>query len=228
MTVTVQIDVDLRDRFGPVRDQGRRPTCLAFAASDSHAGVRAGWEPLSCEFAFYNAQRRAGRSPTQGAVLDAMLDALRIDGQPVEAGWPYIDANPVQANTWLPPATIGDCFGRIGAAGGGDLSGVRSALVDGHPIVVLTMLSASFFAPLDGIVDESPGERPEPSQRHALVAVGMGKVLGMPATLVRNSWGSNWGLDGHAWLTDRYLAPRLFATAALLEEVDVSTRAIAA
>ena len=52
MTVTVEVDVDLRGEFGPVRDQGSRPTCLAFAASDSHAGVRAGWRPLSCEFAF--------------------------------------------------------------------------------------------------------------------------------------------------------------------------------
>ncbi len=222
------VAVDLRDLFGTVRDQGRRPTCLAFAASDSHAGVRPGWEPLSCEFAFYNAQRRAGRSPTQGAVLGAMLETLRVDGQPVEAAWPYLDSKAVRATTWLPPATVGVCFGRDGAAGRGDLPGVRSALAGGRPMVILTMLSSSFFEPVDGIVDEAPGEKPELSQRHALVAVGTGSVLGMPATLVRNSWGSGWGLGGHAWLTDRYLAPRLFATAALLEEVDVSTRAIAA
>lgn len=228
MTVRVDTEIDLRNRLGPVRDQGSRPTCLAFAASDSHAGVRAGWEPLSCEFAFFNAQRRAGRSPTQGALLGAMLDTLRLDGQPVEAGWPYLEADAVQASTWLPPAAISDCFGRNGATRGGDLACVRSTLAAGHPIVILTMLSASFFAPVDGIVDEAPGELPEPSQRHALVAVGTGKVLGMPATLVRNSWGAAWGTDGHAWLTDRYLAPRLFAAAALLEEVDVSTRAIAA
>lgn len=69
---TIAIAVDLRGHFGPVRDQGDRPTCLAFAASDSHAGLRPGWAPLSCEFAFYHAQRRAGRSPAQGAVLPAM------------------------------------------------------------------------------------------------------------------------------------------------------------
>lgn len=228
MTGTVQIEVDLRDRLGPVRDQGPRPTCLAFAASDTHAGVRPGWEPLSCEFAFYNAQQRAGRSPTQGAVLDAMLDTLKIEGQPVEAGWPYIEVEAIHASTWLPPTTIGACFGRNGTAGRGDLSGIRSAVAAGQPTVVLTMLSASFFAPVDGIIDEAPGERPEPSQRHALVAVGTGKVFGMPATLVRNSWGSGWGLEGHAWVTDRYLAPRLFGTAGLLEDVDVSTRSIAA
>ena len=92
--MVLEIDVDLRGLFGPVRDQGARPTCLAFAASDSHAGLRAEWDPLSCEFAFYHAQRRAGRTVAQGAELGAMLDALRIEGQPVEAGWPYLDAAP--------------------------------------------------------------------------------------------------------------------------------------
>lgn len=228
MTVTVEVDVDLRGEFGPIRDQGRRPTCLAFAASDSHAGVRAGWEPLSCEFAFYQAQRRAGRSPAQGAELGAMLEALRVDGQPVEAGWRYLDAVPPDPAAWVPPASVGERFARDGVAGDGDLGGVRSRLAAGCPVVVLTMLSRSFFMPVDGVVDAAPGELPEPSQRHALVAVGSGRVLGTPAILVRNSWGAAWGVDGHAWLTNRFLEPRLFATAALLEEVDVSSRRTAA
>jgi len=228
MTVAVEIDVDLRGEFGPVRDQGRRPTCLAFAASDSHAGVRAGWEPLSCEFAFYHAQRRAGRSLAQGAELGAMLEALRVDGQPVEAGWRYLDAVPPDLAAWVPPASVGERFARDGVAGDGDLGKVRSRLATGCPVVVLTMLSRSFFMPVEGVVDGTPGELPEPSQRHALVAVGSGRVLGMPAILLRNSWGAAWGVDGHAWLTDRFLEPRLFATAALLEEVDVSTRRTAA
>lgn len=228
MTVVPEIDVDLRGLFGPVRDQGTRPTCLAFAASDSHAGLRAGWDPLSCEFAFYHAQRRAGRTVAQGAVLGAMLDALRIDGQPVEGGWPYLDAAPADTSDWIPPTVVGECFARIGVAAGGDLAGVRSNLAAARPMVVLTMLSRSFFMPEEGVVDAAPGEHPEPSQRHALVAVGAGRVLGMPAVLVRNSWGPAWGVDGHAWLTDRFLGPRLFATAALLEEVDVSSRQAAA
>ena len=228
MTVPAEIDFDLRGLFGPVRDQGDRPTCLAFAASDSHAGLRAGWDPLSCEFAFYHAQRRAGRSVAQGAVLGAMLDALRIEGQPVEAGWPYLGAAPADPSTWMPPAEVGERFARVGVAGGGDLAGVRSNLVAARPMLVLTMLSRSFFMPVEGVVDAAPGELPEPSQRHALVAVGSGRVLGIPAVLVRNSWGPAWGVDGHAWLTDRFLGPRLVATAALLEEVHVSSRQAAA
>jgi len=45
--VSITVSVDLRPQFGPVRDQGDRPTCLAFAASDAHAGLRDPWEPLS-------------------------------------------------------------------------------------------------------------------------------------------------------------------------------------
>lgn len=201
-------------------------TCLAFAASDSHAGVRAGWDPLSCEFALYNAQRRAGRSVAQGAVLGAMLDALRIDGQSIEAGWPCLDAAPTDPSAWMPPSEVGKRFARVGVAGGGDLGSVRSNLAAGRPMIALT--SRSFFMPVEGVVDAMPVELPEPSQRHALVAVGSGRVFGMPAVLVRNSWGPAWGLIGHAWLTDRFLGPRLFATAALLEEVDVSSRQAAA
>lgn len=225
---TLDVQVDLRGQFGPVRDQGARPTCLAFAASDTHAGLRDGWVPLSSEFAFYQAQRRAGRTPAQGAVLPSMLEALKVDGQPAETGWPYLASVPADVLAWVPPASVGSRFGRNGVAGGVDLVDVRSMLALARPMVLLTMLSVSFFAPVAGVVDPAPGEVEDPSLRHAVVAVGYGEVDGAGAILVRNSWGSDWGIDGHAWLTDRFLAPRLFATASLLEEIDVPSRPIAA
>ena len=94
---------------------------------------------------------------------------------------------------------------------------------------MLTMLSRAFFQPRgDGGGDPANDELPEPAQRHAVVAVGHGTVDGIPAILIRNSWGPGWGLEGHAWLTERFLAPRLFATANLTEEVDVSSHTAAA
>ena len=101
--MTVVIKSDLRGLFGPARDQGRRPTCLAFAASDAHAALRTPWAALSCEFAFYHAQRRAGRAPTTGALLPAMLTALRLDGQPIESAWPYLDTLPSDLGDYGPP-----------------------------------------------------------------------------------------------------------------------------
>lgn len=225
----IEIATDLRPLFGAARDQGARPTCMAFAASDAHAGLRDGWAPLSCEFAFYQAQRRAGRSPAQGALLSAMLDALRGDGQPEEQGWPYLATLPADHGLWKPPAAVGERYGRDGLSGGQTLASVIALLDKGRPVVILTMLSRSFFMPTsEGVVDPAIDEHPEPSQRHALVAVGHGTVDGATAILVRNSWGADWGIDGHAWLTERFLAPRLFATANLMEAVDVSSSTLAA
>ena len=225
----IDIVRDLRPLFGPARDQGARPTCLAFAASDTHAGLRDGWAPLSCEFAFHAAQKRAGRPPTSGALLSTMLDALRLDGQPDEKRWPYLAAVPADHRLWTPPATVGPLYGRNGQRDGTDLSSILAALDRDTPVLMLTMLSRSFFQPRgDGVVDPANDELPEPAQRHAVVAVGHGTVDGTPAILIRNSWGPGWGLEGHAWLTERFLAPRLFATANLTEEVDVSSHTAAA
>ena len=209
--------IDLRPQFGPTRDQGHRPTCLAFAASDTHAGLRLGWAELSCEYAFYRAQKRAGRSASRGALLQQMLDAIRLDGQPEEQQWPYAGANPDETK-WAPPSGVGPLYKRNGAAHHEDFSWLIGTLDQKIPAIVLMMLSRSFFLPQAGaIIDESPGEKPEPAQRHAVVAVGHGLVDHQKAILVRNSWGTDWGENGYGWLTERYLTPRMFALALLVE-----------
>jgi hypothetical protein len=210
--------VDLRARFGPIRDQGPRPTCLSFAASDAHSAARNDLTPLACEYAFFHAQRRAKRLPTQGAVLGHILDALREDGQPEESAWPYMPANPDPA-TWSPPADVGTRYKRKGKPNGAAIDKIIADLAAGQPTVVLTKLVRSFFKPsVDGVVELAAGEQPNPAQRHAVIAVGHGTVDGKRAILVRNSWGPGWGLGGHAWLTETFLAPALMNTAVLLEE----------
>jgi len=225
----IDIVTDLRPLLGPVRDQGTRPTCLAFAASDAHAALRDGWCPLSCEYAFYHAHKRNGTTPDRGASLSSMLDALRVDGQPSESGWPYLDIVPSDLSHWVPPVDVGPRFGRNGIADTCFIPPILAALDSGKPVLLLTMLSQSFYAPSNGgLVDPANDEKPDPTLRHAVVAVGHGTFSGQKAILVRNSWGADWGENGHAWLTEKFLTPRLFATAILTEDIDVSSRAAAA
>lgn len=219
----IAVTKDLRSAFGPVRNQGARPTCLAFAASDAHAALRTAWLPLSCEFAFYHAQRRAGLPPTSGARLSAMLDALREDGQPQEGGWPYLASLPALIATWVPPSSIDTVYGRNGQTQAPDLDQIIPWIDQNQAVMILTMLSLSFFLPgADAVINPALGEQPEPARRHAIVACGHGTVDGQRALLVRNSWGTRWGQDGYAWLTEAFLGPRLYGAAILMEDVHVS------
>lgn len=209
--------------FGPVRDQGARPTCLAFAASDLHAGVREAWTPLSCEFLFYHAQCRAGRPPTVGATLPATLDALRYDGQPREGGWPYLDVLPTDVALWRPPPDAGEVYRRAGEERPDMISEIVAMLDRGRSVLVLLYLSVSFdMAGPGGLVNPPVSERPDVTRRHAVIAVGYGVYESQHAILVRNSWGDGWGMGGHAWLTGSFLKPRLFGLAVLKEKVDVA------
>lgn len=225
----VVVERDLRALFGPVRDQRGRPTCVAFSASDAHAALRSGWEPLCCEYAFYHAQRRAGRPPTRGALLPVMVEVLSQDGQPAETAWPYLAALPADVAHWVPPTAIGALHGRAGMMSSSAIDQVIASLDQNRPVILLLMLSPSFFQPdADAIIDPAIGEVLEPARRHSVVACGHGTIDGRPALLVRNSWGPRWGQAGCAWLTEAFLKPRLFAAATLLEDVNVPAYPIAA
>lgn len=227
--MSVAVAVDLRPQFGPARDQGKRPTCLAFATSDAHAALRGAWQALSAEFAFYHAQRRGGRTPAEGATLPAMLQAIREDGQPAETGWPYLADTPADAATWIPPASATPVFRRAGQGTTGDVSAIITELNKSKPVITLMRLSASFFrVPADGVIDEAPGEKPDLHMRHAVIALGHGIHGADRVVLVRNSWGSRWGQQGYAWITEKFLTARIFSLALLMENLSVPASSAAA
>ena len=144
--MAIDVVCDIRHRFGPARDQGMRPTCLAFAVSDAHAALREPWAALSCEFAFYHAQRRAGRPPTVAARLPEMLATLKEDGQPFEGDWPYLASLPSDLDAYRPPKKM-VVFRRNGKSRPVGVDEIIGLLDDGSPTVMLMMLSDAFYMP---------------------------------------------------------------------------------
>ena len=206
----VDLVKDLRGKFGPARDQGTRPTCLAFAASDTHASYRPSpFTALSVEYLFFSAvQRRNPPNPNKAVSLKAIRVALEVDGQPVETDWPYLTAIP-DPLLWKPPTrltvfrqTLSDQKKSVAAI---------IALLDNDAAVLLCMtVSEEFYQPdASGVVAYKKND-PD-TANHAVIAVAHGLLNKNQMILVRNSWGEGWGLSGHGWLHSAYIAERTFS-----------------
>ena len=211
----VYVNCDLRALLGPVRDQSDRNTCAAFAASDGHAAVRGEKRELSVEYAHYYALGRQGSNhPDDGVELTVMAETIEHNGQPYEENWPYSAIPPADFDSWSPPSDPGPIFRRA-SDHGSTVADVFRWLDEGRPVVLGVLISDVFLElSKDEVIDEVPNDQQVGG--HAVLAVGHGRAGSEAAILIRNSWGSNWRVDGHAWLTERYLVSRLLGTAAMV------------
>jgi C1A family cysteine protease len=203
--VSINISCDLRSSFGDIRNQGARPTCVAFAVSDTHAAARGISQALSVEHLYFHAVKRTtGGHPKDGVSLTKTLEALRLDGQSAEIGWPYLDTLPADLATWIPPKTATPVFKRDAAA---MIASLLTSLDSGQPVVVTFMVSMAFCLAPAGIVH--PVKADTDVDWHAVVAAGYGRIGDRPFILVRNSWGQSWGDGGYGWVDLDYLSPRV-------------------
>lgn len=209
----IQAARDLRPALLAVRSQGNRPTCLAFATSAANENMSRVDEHLSVEYLYFHAVARTpGASPHAGTTMEAASEALFHDGQPAETHWPYLDALPAG---WAPPA-LGDplfrgalCVGRLA------FDGIVAELEADRPVVLGILISDVFYMPdADGRIVPVAGDVVRGG--HAVLAIGHGSDGDGRFLLVRNSWGTGWGLNGHAWIRQDYVEHHLHQTAAIV------------
>jgi C1A family cysteine protease len=186
--------VDLRPGLLPVRHQGRRQSCLAFASSTAHEHQTLSTEHLCVEYLFFHAVARTpGQNPDAGTTMVAAAAALADEGQPVETAWLYTSD---QLRPWTPPAITSPIHKTVMTPGALNLDGVVTALDAGAPVVLGLVITDAFYRP-EG-AGRVPDRTPDIERGgHAVLAVGHGvDSKGEPALLIRNSWGPGWGQGG--------------------------------
>jgi C1A family cysteine protease len=204
--------VDMRKFMTPVEDQGHIGSCVANAAVGAleYLYVFKILKRYSCLkardysrlFVYWHARQLDGIIGDDGCTIRSAMKALADNGTCREKYWPY------NLNKWsVPPsdeavkeATVkaSDYFRVV------SYQEILSALADDLPVVFGAKLYESFQSTLV----ESTGlvKLPKPNEpfvgNHAMLAVGFDKAKDI--IIVRNSWGSKWGMDGYCEMPGDY------------------------
>jgi len=226
----VPSSVDLRPHLPPIWDQQELGACTAHAAAAlvGYFEKKASGRTVDVSRLFiYKATRDlTGAKGDSGAYLRTTMEALAVFGAPPETYWPY-DGQPAASNQRLDMEPSAFCYAfarnfasatyfRLDPAGATPdevLLNIRKHLAAGFP-------SMFGFPAYDEYMNATPDGKvafPGPSSQlnggHANAAVGYDDHLTIGpdtgALLVRNSWGTSWGMQGYAWLSYKYVTQSL-------------------
>jgi C1A family cysteine protease len=187
----------------PVRDQGERGTCVAFAVTAAHEVARAAGvaisEDLSEEALFWGCKIIDGNWES-GTSFGSAAAAVGSTGQPLEAIWPY-EPRRGAGTRYDPPRKPAEDWHKSGLGQAPvDLAPVRTEIDAGRPTVLgLTVFDTLFMPSSAGRID-APAAGSPARGRHAVLAVGHDA----DGLLIRNSWGTTWALGGYGWLSNEY------------------------
>ncbi len=212
---TLPPSVDLRPHCSPVEDQGQLGSCtgnsLAGAVEflEKRDGVR--FENVSRLFIYYN-ERVIEHTVSQdaGAMIRDGIKTLVKQGVCSEKTWPYkiakfaVKPSPACYKEALDHQVL--AYARIET-----LDEMRTCLAEGYPFVFGFTVYESFES--QQVAKTGVVPMPKPKEKmlggHAVLAVGYKDA--QKRFLVRNSWGSSWGMKGYFTIPYDYVANRNLA-----------------
>ncbi|MCA4158020.1 C1 family peptidase [Priestia megaterium] len=200
--------VDLRIDFPPVRDQGSRGTCTAFAVTACHEHHRNVDYILSEEFLFSGAKHLDGEHDTNGISIPSALKAILHYGHARNSIFPY-------RNDLTFPFKFGDIDSNIIIDALNrkitsynsittDITTIENQLKKERPVIVGVAVQPTFWTPNEEVFIDVP-QAESYEGLHALLIMGYGKRDdGKRFFIIRNSWGTDWGDNGYAYISYDY------------------------
>jgi C1A family cysteine protease len=209
---TLPPSTDLRPLCAPVEDQGQLGSCTANALAGALEFLekkdQKPFADLSRLFIYYN-ERVIEHSVNSdsGAMLRDGIKTLAKQGVCTEKKWPYVISKFKKKPV---PACYKDAanhqilsYHRLNT-----VDEMRACLADGYPFVFGFTVYESFES--QQVAETGVLEMPKHSERqvggHAVMAVGYDDI--QRRFIIRNSWGTSWGMQGYFTIPYDYLADR--------------------
>ena len=219
--------VRLMDQLRPVKNQGGRGTCVAFASVALREFIEGAELDFSEQFLYWACKELDGM-PGAGTFIHTAMAALNEYGVCLGTTWPYNPTQHPAAESQGPPPRAAAREARQYRMV--DSRPVESSLVEhykqvlagsddapGMPVIFAVLVFRSWYMSAEThrtgkITMPLPHERPLPGG-HALCVMGYVDDEDVPGGgyfIVRNSWGAEWAVDspeapGHALMPYAYV-----------------------
>ena len=220
--IVIPPQVDISEYCSPIVDQGFQNACTANAAAGMveyfERRAYGTYKNAARKFIYKTTRNLMGVTGDVGAYIRTTLGSLVLCGAPPEQYWPYtkgIDEEPTafvyslgQNYQTLKYANIAP----DGTPVAETLYNMKLNITAGFPVMFGFTIYDSITSCGDGYIKYPlPGETAQGG--HAVMAVGFhdsleisnGSYTSVGAVYIRNSWGTDWGIDGYGWLPYDYI-----------------------
>jgi len=202
-TVTLPASVDWRTKgvVTGIKNQGQCGSCWSFSTTGSLEGAHAihtGSLVGLSEQNLVDCSQAEGNNGCDGGLMDdAFQYIINNHGIDTEASYPYTAQDGTcQYNA----ANCGSTLAAYQDVQSGSESALQVASATIGPVSVAIDASHNSFQLYTSGVYYEPNCSPT-SLDHGVLAVGYGSSSGSDYWIVKNSWGTSWGMSGYIWMS---------------------------
>ncbi|XP_060755035.1 pro-cathepsin H [Neoarius graeffei] len=184
-----------------VKNQGACGSCWTFSTTgclESVTAITTGKLPLLSEQQLVDCAGAFNNHGCNGGLPSQAFEYIMYNkGLMTENDYPYIGADrPCKYNPQLAAAFVKDVVNITKY----DEMGIVDAVARLNPVSIAFEVLPEFMHYESGVYSSTECHNTTETVNHAVLAVGYAEENGTPYWIVKNSWGTSWGIDGYFYI----------------------------